>query len=317
MSTEQTSIKLPVQMVTIDDDDAGQRLDNYLFRQLNKVPKSRVYRALRHGEVRVNKKRVKAAYRLEAGDIVRLPPITVALKPEVFVGDQLLQTLEKAILFENDDLIIVNKPSGLAVHGGSGINVGMIEALRQMRPNCKRMELAHRLDRDTSGCTIVVKNAKTLRFIHQQLRERHVEKTYLCLVKGRWPRRRSLVDIGLEKNVLSSGERMVRATPEGKPSKTRFSIVEALKAVTLVEAKPITGRTHQIRVHAQYAGLPLLGDDKYCPREMNEWAKEQGLDRLFLHAAEVSFRLKEGAKPLVFKAPLPKELEKVLKNLRH
>lgn len=316
MTSEQTTIKLPVQMVTIDDDDAGQRLDNYLFRQLNKVPKSRVYRALRHGEVRVNKKRVKAAYRLESGDMVRLPPITVELKKDVFVGQQLLQTLEKAILFENDDVMIVNKPSGLAVHGGSGINVGMIEALRQIRPDCKRMELAHRLDRDTSGCTIVVKNAKALRFIHQQLRERHVEKKYLCLVKGRWPRRRSQVDIGLERNVLSSGERMVRATPEGKPSKTRFAIVESLKTATLVEARPITGRTHQIRVHAQYVGFPLLGDTKYCPREINDWAKEQSLERLFLHAAEVSFRLKEGQKPLVFKAPLPKELTKVLNNLR-
>lgn len=305
-----------VRFVDIDADDAGQRLDNYLFRHLRGVPKSRVYRALRHGEVRVNKKRVKADYRLADGDMLRIPPIRVAEREAQFVGDQLLKILEKAIIFENDDLLIVNKPSGIAVHGGSGISVGLIEALRQLRPLCKRLELAHRLDRDTSGCTVVVKNSKTLRYVHQQLRERTMDKTYYCLVRGRWPRRRTLVDIGLEKNVLQSGERMVNATPEGKPSKTRFAVLETFEGATLVEAKPITGRTHQIRVHAQYAGFALLGDDKYCSREDNEWGKSRGLKRLFLHAGEVAFKLKADGKMKVFKAPLPDELNRVLEGLR-
>ncbi len=314
MKQEESLISYPVRFIDVDDDDVGQRLDNFLFRHLKGVPKSRVYRALKKGEVRVNKGRVKADYRLSLADSVRIPPVNVEAKKKVFVGDSLQARLEKAIIFENDDLLIVNKPSGLAVHGGSGIHVGLIEALREMRPNCRRLELAHRLDRDTSGCTVVVKNAKTLRFLHQQLRERSMDKTYLCLVKGRWPRRRTLVDIGLDKNILKSGERMVKATPEGKPSKTRFAVVNALPGATLIEAKPITGRTHQIRVHALYAGYPLLGDDKYCSREDNEWAKSKGLERLFLHAAEIAFKLHADAPMSVFKAPLPAELQAVVQG---
>ena len=316
MTSDDKTIAFPVRFLDIDADDAGQRLDNFLFRQLKGVPKSRVYRALKKGEVRINKGRVKPDYRLQAGDMLRIPPVRVDEKKKPFVGDSLQMRLEKAIIFENDDLLIVNKPSGLAVHGGSGINIGLIEALRQMRPNCKRLELAHRLDRDTSGCTVVVKNSKTLRYIHQQLRERSMDKTYVCLVRGRWPRRKTLVDIGLEKNTLQSGERMVKTTPEGKPSKTRFAIMETFTGATLIQAKPITGRTHQIRVHAQYAGFPLLGDEKYCSREDNEWAKGYGLQRLFLHAAEISFKLNQEAKPLVFKAPLPEALDVVVKQLR-
>ena len=312
MTSEDKTIAYPVRFLDIDADDAGQRLDNFLLRHLKGVPKSRVYRALKKGEVRVNKGRVKPDYRLKTGDNVRVPPVKVDEKKKAFVGDSLQARLEKAIIFENDDLLIVNKPTGLAVHGGSGINIGLIEALRQMRPDCRRLELAHRLDRDTSGCTVVVKNAKTLRYLHQQLRERTMDKTYLCLVKGRWPRRRTLVDIGLDKNILKSGERMVKATTEGKPSKTRFAVVNALPGATLIEAKPITGRTHQIRVHAQYAGFPLLGDDKYCSKEDNEWARTKGLDRLFLHAAEISFKLTPEGQPVVFKAPLPQALEKVV-----
>ncbi|NRB41603.1 MAG: RluA family pseudouridine synthase [Pseudomonadales bacterium] len=314
MTPEDKTIAYPVRFLDVDADDAGQRVDNFLFRHLKGVPKSRIYRALKKGEVRINKGRVKADYRLKERDIVRVPPVKVDVKKKAFVGDSLQARLERAIIFENNDLLIVNKPSGLAVHGGSGISVGLIEALRQMRPDCRRLELAHRLDRDTSGCTVVVKNAKTLRYLHQQLRERTMDKTYLCLVKGRWPRRRTLVDIGLEKNVLKSGERMVTATPEGKPSKTRFSIVNALPGVTLIEAKPITGRTHQIRVHAQYAGFPLLGDEKYCPKDDNEWAKNRGLSRLFLHAAEIAFKLTPDGKMQVFKAPLPAELDKVIQQ---
>ena len=304
-----------VEFVTISDDDSGQRLDNYLFRHLKGVPKSRIYRALRHGEVRVNKKRVKQDYRLQADDLLRIPPIRVEEKTPVFVADRLLAQLEQAILFENDDLLVVNKPSGLAVHGGSGLQFGLIEALRQLRPNCKRLELAHRLDRDTSGCTIVVKKASVLRHIHQQLREKTMEKTYLALVRGRWPRRRTQVDAPLEKNIVQGGERMVRVVPEGKPSKTLFAVVATYPGATLVKAQPVTGRTHQIRVHAQYAGFPLLGDEKYASRDDLTWGQELGLKRLFLHASEIRFTLPGEKKPMHITAPLPQELQLVLAQL--
>ncbi len=305
-----------VQFLTIEPGDDGQRVDNFLFRYLKGVPKSRIYRAMRHGEVRVNKKRVKPEYRMQAGDLLRIPPVRVAEKTEAHIADKLLQSLEAAILFENDQLLVVNKPSGLAVHGGSGLNYGMIEAFRKLRPNCKRLELAHRLDRDTSGCTIIVKKPAALRAIHQQLREKTMKKTYLALVRGRWPRRKTLVDAPLQKNVLASGERMVRVNAEGKASKTRFAIAELFQGATLIQVSPITGRTHQIRVHAQYAGFPLLGDDKYGRKEDISWLKTIGLKRLFLHASEVTFSLPNETKPITVKAPLSQELELVLSTLR-
>lgn len=317
MSTTDNLTGPGAKIITIDADAAGQRVDNFLFFHLKGVPKSRVYRALRHGEVRVNKGRVKAEYRLQAGDLLRVPPVKIDEQAEAKpVADKLLQLLEAAILFENEDLLIINKPSGLAVHGGSGVDFGLIEAVRKMRPLCKRIELAHRLDRDTSGCTIIVKKAAVLRFIHQQLREKTMDKTYLALVRGRWPRRKTLVDAPLQKNILNSGERMVRVNADGKPSKTRFDIVETFKGATLIKAMPITGRTHQIRVHAQHAGFPLLGDDKYGNKDDIDWHRSFGLRRLFLHASEVSFRLPDQTKPMVVKAPLPKELEDVLALLR-
>jgi 23S rRNA pseudouridine955/2504/2580 synthase len=306
-----------VTVVSVTSDDVGQRLDNFLFRTLRGVPKSRVYRALRNGEVRVNKKRCKAEYRLAAEDLLRIPPLRVDERPAAApVRGGLLQELEQAILFENDLVLVVNKPAGLAVHGGSGVDYGLIEAVRKMRPECPRIELAHRLDRDTSGCTILTKKSSALRSIHQQLREKTMTKTYLALVKGRWPRRKTWVDAPLEKNVLKSGERMVKVSPDGKTSQTRFQIREVFEAATLVEASPVTGRTHQIRVHAQHAGFPLCGDDKYGNREDDAWLKSIGLKRLFLHASSVTLSLPGRDKPLTIEAPLPVELEVVLDTLR-
>jgi 23S rRNA pseudouridine955/2504/2580 synthase len=240
----------------------------------------------------------------------------MAEKKEIFVGSRLLQSLEECILFENDDLLVINKPSGLAVHGGSGLDFGLIEALRKLRPDCRRLELAHRLDRDTSGCTIVVKKASVLRFIHAQLRDKTMDKVYLALVKGRWPKRKTHVNQALIKNVLSSGERMVNVSPEGKTSKTAFAIQEVFEGATLLEARPITGRTHQIRVHAQCSGHPLLGDSKYGISDDKEWEKGMGLQRLFLHAYEVTFAVPGQAEKITVKAELPDDLEKVLQNLR-
>lgn len=289
---------LKVQFVEIDEGHVGQRLDNFLLGKLKGVPKSRIYRILRKGEVRVNKKRAKPELRLDYGDIVRIPPVRVAeRKGPAQAGSGLLQLLESSILFEDDSLMVVNKPSGLAVHGGSGINLGLIEALRQMRPDARFLELVHRLDRDTSGCIMIAKKRSMLRYLHEQIREKRVDKIYQALVVGRWPNRKRKVDVPLKKNELKSGERIVRVDAEGKESLTEFTVLERFsdsslqEELTLIEARPITGRTHQIRVHAQFAGHPLVGDDKYGLDDTNKAMKEQGIKRLFLHAARLKLQL--------------------------
>ncbi len=298
----------------ISIDEEGQRIDNFLMFKLKGVPRSRIYKAIRGGEVRVNKKRVKPPYKLCAGDLVRIPPLFQAETDQVFVGHDIKAQIEALILYEDDDLLIVNKPSGLAVHGGSGIKLGLIEVVRQLRPDCRRMTLVHRLDRETSGCIVLAKKMAIVRALHQQLREKTMQKKYLALVKGRWPRRKVQVDIGLEKNVLQSGERIVKPAVEGKRSLTRFRVVEPLIGATLVEASPVTGRTHQIRVHCQYAGFPLLGDEKYAGVDEGAFAKTIGLKRLFLHASSISFHLPSG-KTMTFDAPLPEDLKRVLDGL--
>lgn len=312
-STENTPTK--VSFVEITEADEGQRLDNFLFRHLKGVPKSRVYRALRHGEVRINKKRVKQHQRLALGDTVRIPPLHTLQKAPVFVGDKILQLVEQSIVYEDKDLLVVNKPSGLAVHGGSGLDYGLIEAVRKLRPKEQRLELVHRLDKATSGCTVISKKTSVLRYIHQQLREKKVQKTYLALVQGRWPKRKTVIKQPLLKQVVAGGERMVKVHVEGKRSETHFAIRQSYENATLIEAKPITGRTHQIRVHAQYAGFALLGDDKYQSANNAEFAKQISLPRLFLHAESISFYLPEQKKPICIRADLPQELEQVLSAL--
>ena len=300
-----------VSWVTLTEDEAGQRVDNYLFTYLKGVPKSRIYKALRGGEIRINKKRVKPLYKLQAGDLLRLPPFYREVKAEPFVKDTLKQQIEANIVFESADIIAVNKPSGVAVHGGSGLALGLIEVMKQLRPDVKRLALVHRLDRDTSGVILLAKNAKTLRYLHAQLREKHMQKTYWALAVGRWPRRRTAVDVGLDKIALPSGERIVKAKIEGKPSLTRFAILQQPKGATLVEAMPVTGRTHQIRVHCQYAGHPLLGDEKYFTDESKALGLKAKVPRLFLHAAKLVFRLPDGKKCTV-EAPMPSDLQQVL-----
>ena len=306
-----------VQSRTIDADFAGQRLDNYLLRELKGVPRTRIYRACRKGEVRVNKGRVKPDYRIKEGDEVRIPPIRV---PEPSAAptiprrwsDQLL----KSAVYEDKGLLVINKPSGLAVHGGSGLSYGLIECLRQMRPDDKYLELVHRIDRDTSGCIMIAKRRPLLREIHRQLRAGTVDKRYLALVPGQWPKHCRVVDAPLYKFKLPSGESMVRVAKEGKAAVTRFSIVERFANATLIEAKPITGRTHQIRVHAQHAGFPLLGDDKYSNDEDHEFCKTIGLKRLFLHARSLSFSLPDQER-LEVQAGLDPNLEFILEKLRN
>lgn len=300
----------------VEDAESGQRIDNFLHRLLKGVPKSKVYRILRKGEVRVNKGRVKAEYKLRPGDIVRIPPVRVADRvPVKKVSNSLQQLLNQAVLYEDEQLLVVNKPSGLAVHGGSGINQGLIEALRVIRPDARFLELVHRLDRDTSGCIMIAKKRSMLRYIHEQLRNGSVDKCYLALVAGRWPNRRKLVNAPLLKNVLKSGERMVSVSADGKPSITEFKVIERFAQATLVEAKPITGRTHQIRVHAQHAGHPLLGDAKYGNEQANSAFKQLGLTRLFLHAASLTVPMHDNRPPLQISAPLSEDLQQLLDTL--
>lgn len=305
-----------VRFMTVDEEASGQRLDNFLSRHLKGVPRARLYRALRKGEVRVNKGRVKPDYRLAAGDTVRLPPLyqpRAGDKPAV--PRRLFDELARRMVYEDDGLLVIDKPSGLAVHGGSGLNFGLIECLRQMRPQQRYLELVHRLDRDTSGLILIAKKAAVLRELHRQFREKHVDKRYLALVAGAWPASKGTVEAPLEKNVLQSGERMVRVSGEGRSAVTKFQVVERFRGATLVEASPVTGRTHQIRVHARHAGHPLLGDAKYASEAGELLARELGLKRLFLHAASLSFTL-PGMAPLALEAPLDNELESALQNLR-
>jgi 23S rRNA pseudouridine955/2504/2580 synthase len=304
-----------VRFVQVDGASDGQRIDNFLLRELKGVPRSHIYRLLRKGEVRVNKGRVRPEHKLQLGDEVRVPPVRVA-EPDAppTVSRGLGEYLEAAILFEDDALLVVNKPAGLAVHGGSGVSFGLIEALRTLRPEAKFLELVHRLDRDTSGCIMVAKKRSALLKLHEALRGDGVDKRYLALVAGEWPAHKGRVEAPLEKNTLRSGERVVRVSASGKPALTEFRVVERLPRATLVEARPVTGRTHQIRVHAQFAGYPLACDDKYGDKAADVQFRELGLKRLFLHAKSLSVEWQ--GKPLRFEAPLDPDLETFLETLR-
>ena len=307
-----------VHFLEIREDSDGQRLDNYLFKQLKGVPKSVIYKVLRKGEVRVDKKRAKPDYRLSIGESVRIPPIRVKERSEApAVGDRLKALLEGAILYEDDSLVVINKPAGMAVHGGSGVSFGVIEVLREIRQGARFLELVHRLDKDTSGCLMVAKKRSMLKALHTRLRdEGGIEKRYLALVCGRWKGREHRIEAPLEKYHLGSGERMVRVSREGKPSLTVFKWKQHFAAATLVEAYPITGRTHQIRVHAQYAGHPLAGDPKYTSNEQNEPFKNAGLKRLFLHAYSISIAgLLANGVDFYVEAPIPDDLATTLGNL--
>ena len=263
-----------VQYVDISADHAGQRIDNYLMCQLNGLPKSLVYRIIRKGEVRVNKGRIKPEYRLKEGDSVRIPPVRQAEKRAPGkASQQVLDQLTSRIIFEDKRIIVINKPSGLAVHGGSGLSFGLIEALRELRPNDKSLELVHRLDRDTSGCLIIAKKRSALRRLHEQLREGSMDKRYLTLLKGKWTGRSRWIDAPLLKNVIQSGERLVFVDPKGKEARTQFIPKATSDVASLMSVKLDTGRTHQIRVHAQHIGFPIAGDNKYGDDEFNKKLK--------------------------------------------
>lgn len=304
-TTSSPAITSSVQLLEVAPDHAGQRIDNYLRAQLKGVPKTLVYRILRKGEVRVNKGRIKPDYKLQAGDVIRVPPLRLAERDEPApLAQGLLERLEAAIVYEDKALIVLNKPAGIAVHGGSGLNYGMIEAFRQLRPESKDIELVHRLDRDTSGLLMIAKKRSMLRHLHEALRGDGVDKRYLALVRGSWPAVKKQVRAPLMKSNLRSGERMVEVNVEGKDALTLFRVVRRFgEFATLVEASPVTGRTHQIRVHARHAGHAIAGDSKYGDDDFTREVRELGGKRLFLHAHALRVPLPEGGE-LKLEAPV-------------
>ena len=311
-----------VAMVTIGEDGEGQRIDNYLLKLLKGVPKSHVYRILRKGEVRVNKKRVDATCRLALGDVVRVPPVQMARRePDAAPRPPAVPKMAAYTLFEDGALLVINKPSGMAVHGGSGISRGVIEQLRLERPELKFLELAHRLDRDTSGVLFLAKKRSALVKLHEAMREGGraseggMDKFYFALVKGNWPDARRHVKLPLHKYLTTEGERRVSVREDGQASHTIFSLKNSWQEFSLLEAELKTGRTHQIRVHLSHLGFPIAGDDKYGDFPLNRELQRRGLKRMFLHAHKAVIRHPISGEELVIEAPLPNELEKFLHSL--
>ncbi len=308
-----------VKYMVIDQHSCDQRIDNFLLRVLKGAPRSLIYRILRSGEVRVNKGRIKPPYRLKEGDSIRIPPVRLSIK-EVSSHPKkaLCNDIENRIIFEDKHLLIINKPSGIAVHGGSGISHGIIEILRASRSEHDYLELAHRLDRDTSGTLIIAKNRGILRNIHELLKNNGVEKHYLALVQGKWPRKTKRIDAPLLKNVLSSGERIVKVNSAGKAALTIIRPVKLGQKASLVDVKIETGRTHQIRVHCAHEGHPIAGDNKYGDKQFDSEIKEFGLNRLFLHALSLKFSLKLESGSILsidITAPLDANLEAIIEKL--
>lgn len=303
-----------VQYREIDADEAGQRVDNFLISKLKGIPKSHIYRILRKGEVRINRGRCPPDYRLKAGDMVRIPPVRLSASgDERALGPSRPPVL--SILFEDDDLLAVDKPAGLAVHGGSGVVWGLIESLRVSRPKARFLELAHRLDRDTSGCLLVAKRRSALLALHEQLRDADIDKRYTALVRGRWTDHVRKVEAPLLKFRLRSGERKVEVSQTGRDAATQFTPKCLYANATHMEIRLLTGRTHQARVHAAHISHPIAGDTKYGDREFNRSLRRLGLNRLFLHAHSLTFRHPRDGAKLAIASPLPPELELVLDSL--
>ncbi len=308
-----------VKWLVVDEESAGQRLDNFLMRQLKGVPKTHVYRIIRSGEVRINKGRASADSRIEAGDEVRLPPVRVSDKVAE-KAERPAPAREFPLLMEDEQLLAVNKPAGVAVHGGSGVSFGVIEQLRQARPQARLLELVHRLDRETSGILLVAKKRSALKHLQDQFRERETGKTYLALVQGEWPAKLKVIDRPLHKYLLPDGERRVKVTsaddPDGMRSITLVKVAQRLQGCTLLEVTIKTGRTHQIRVHLASQGHPIAGDDKYGDFEWNRALQKQGLQRMFLHAWRLQFTHPASAERVALQAELPPELQEHIAHVQ-
>lgn len=308
-----------VQFLTVGEESAGQRLDNFLIRVLKGVPKTHVYRIIRSGEVRVNKGRAAADSRIAEGDVVRVPPVRIS-EAVAAKADKPAPAREFPILFEDEHVLAVDKPAGVAVHGGSGVSFGVIEQLRRARPAAKFLELVHRLDRETSGILLVAKKRSALTKLQDQFRDRETGKTYLALVTGAWPASKKVIDQPLHKYLQADGERRVRVVakddPDGMRSITLVKVAERLQDSTLLEVTIKTGRTHQIRVHLASAGHPILGDDKYGDFELNKALARQGLRRMFLHAWRLQFDHPATGERIALQAPLPPELQRFTDHAR-
>ncbi len=297
-------------------EEEGQRIDNYLIRLLKGVPRSRIYRLLRKGEVRVDGGRARPTRRLRAGEVIRVPPVALAetVQPRA-PSEPLTRRLSTGILYEDDALLVLDKPSGLAVHGGSSVRLGLIEALRSLRPDAPYLELVHRLDRETSGCLMVAKRALVLRALHTQLRDGGVEKSYHALMAGEWRGDKLTVDAPLERLPVSYRDRQVHVSPRGRTARTEFTALQRRAGYTFAEARIETGRMHQIRVHATHVGHPVAGDDRYGDRDRNAGLRSVGLRRLFLHAHRLELAHPETGERLSVTAPLSEDLRQVLERL--
>jgi len=303
-----------VQLIQISQRNHDQRLDNFLLSQLKGVPKSRIYKLLRSGQVRVNKGRKKPGYRLQSGDEVRIPPVRMTEKSSELAPGYLLDSVEQNLLLEDESILVINKPAGLAVHSGSNIPFGVIEILRQLRPEADMLELVHRLDRDTSGCLVIAKTRPALTRLHELFRrERAMEKIYRAVLAGRWQGGERLVDAPLRKNTLQGGERMVCVDPEGKPAQSLFTPLDYYNKATYAEITLYTGRTHQIRVHAAHEGHAVGGDPKYGDKTFNQYLKNNNLKRMFLHAYRLRFELD---RPYDLVAPLDPDWHRLLTLLQ-
>ena len=321
IDTEDTPHVAAVKTMTVDEESVGQRLDNFLLRHLKGVPKTHVYRIIRTGEVRINKGRVSAETRLAMGDVVRVPPVRVAT-PDLQAPS--VPGREFPTLFEDDHLLAIDKPAGVAVHGGSGVSFGVIEQLRQARPGARMLELVHRLDRETSGVLLVAKKRSALTRLQDQFRDRETGKTYLALVKGQWPSNKKVIDLPLQRYLLPSGvgegERRVRIAHKDEANAQRaITLVRVARLVgdfSLLEVTIKTGRTHQIRVHLASQGYPIVGDDKYGDFELNKRLAAQGLKRMFLHAWRLQFVHPQLNKPQTLQADLPPELQQFIDHVQ-
>jgi len=294
-----------VHWVEVHEDDAGQRIDNFLIARLKGVPKSHVYRILRSGEVRINSKRVEASQRVAAGDRIRIPPVRTAQRDEALPAPH----FKLPILVEDEALLAIDKPAGLAVHGGSGVAHGVIESLRAMRPEARFLELVHRLDRETSGVLLVAKKRSALTVLHEAMRTREMDKRYLVAVAGRFRNELQRVRLALSKRTTAEGEKRVSVSEGGQESETVFRRLARGTEFSLLEAELLTGRTHQIRVHLAHLKHPVLGDDKYGDFELNKRLRKEGLKRMFLHARSLAFAHPLSGEPMRVEAPLPRDLE--------
>lgn len=302
-----------VHILVLDDDRAGQRVDNFLLRELKGVPRSHVYRLVRSGEVRVNSRRVDVTYRLQPGDRIRIPPVRRATDAP---RHRAVRPAEFPVIHEDDALLVIDKPAGVAVHGGSGVSSGVIEQLRAARPDARFLELVHRIDRDTSGLLMIAKKRSALLALHRALRDGTVDKRYLVLVKGRWGRASRDVTLPLRKYVTAAGERRVSVDQAGRESRTRFELVERVGPYSLLAAHIETGRTHQIRVQLAELGFPIVGDDKYGDFDLNKSLVKQGARRMFLHAGQLAFVHPRTGDRLDLVAPLPADMQGFLDRIR-